>query len=91
MTPTVRLTAPVPGTPDPQGLARFHQRLLGWPMRDDEPQRATLRPADGSTGMSFQCERHQLGGCSEPHEVDGLWAVVSSEAENGSPSAAPTA
>jgi catechol 2,3-dioxygenase-like lactoylglutathione lyase family enzyme len=52
----IRLTAPVLGTPDPRGLARFYQRLLGWPMRDDEPGWATLRPADGSTGMSFQLE-----------------------------------
>ena len=56
MTANIRLTAPVLGTPDPQGLARFYQRLLGWPIRDDEPEWATLRPADGSTGLSFQLE-----------------------------------
>jgi catechol 2,3-dioxygenase-like lactoylglutathione lyase family enzyme len=56
VTATIRLTAPVLGTPDPQGLARFYQRLLGWPMRDDEPDWATLRPDDGSTGLSFQLE-----------------------------------
>ena len=56
MNPTVRLAAPVLGTPDPQGLARFYQRLLGWPLRDDEPDWATLRPADGGTGLSFQLE-----------------------------------
>ena len=56
MTPSIRLTAPVLGTPDPHGLALFYQRLLGWPMRDDEPEWATLRPADGSTGLSFQLE-----------------------------------
>ncbi len=56
MTPSFSLTASVLGTPDPQGLARFYQRLLGWPLRDDEPGWATLRPADGSTGLSFQLE-----------------------------------
>jgi catechol 2,3-dioxygenase-like lactoylglutathione lyase family enzyme len=56
VTPDIRLTAPVLGTPDPQGLARFYQRLLGWPIRDDDPQWATLRPVDGSTGLSFQLE-----------------------------------
>lgn len=56
MTPTFRLTAPVLGTPDPPGLARFYQRMLGWPLGDDEPEWATLRPADGSTGLSFQYE-----------------------------------
>jgi catechol 2,3-dioxygenase-like lactoylglutathione lyase family enzyme len=55
-----RLTAPVLGTPDPQGLARFYQRLLGWPLRDDEADWATLRPADGGTGLSFQLERHHV-------------------------------
>jgi catechol 2,3-dioxygenase-like lactoylglutathione lyase family enzyme len=56
VTAPARLTAPVLGTPDPGGLARFYQRLLGWPIRDDEPDWATLRPADGSTGLSFQLE-----------------------------------
>jgi len=54
--PGIRLAAPVLGTPDPHGLAVFYQRLLGWPMRDDEPEWATLRPADGGTGVSFQLE-----------------------------------
>ncbi len=56
MTPVARLTAPVLGTPDPRGLARFYQGLLGWPIRDDEAEWATLRPEDGSTGLSFQLE-----------------------------------
>ena len=33
-----RLSAAVLDTPDPRGLALFYQRLLGWPMRDDEPE-----------------------------------------------------
>ena len=56
----MRLTAAVLGTTDPQGLARFYQRLLGWPIRDDEPEWATLRPADGGTGLSFQLERDHV-------------------------------
>ena len=54
--PSVTLTATVLGTPDPRGLARFYQRLLGWPLRDDTDEWATLRPADGGTGLSFQRE-----------------------------------
>ena len=54
------LTAAVLGTPDPRGLARFYQRILGWPIRDDEPDWATLRPADGSTGLSFQLETEHV-------------------------------
>lgn len=54
--PSFTFTASVLGTPDPRGLARFYQRLLGWPMGDDTDQWATLRPADGGTGLSFQLE-----------------------------------
>jgi catechol 2,3-dioxygenase-like lactoylglutathione lyase family enzyme len=54
--PSFTFTASVLGTPDPRGLARFYQRLLDWPIRDDTDQWATLRPADGSTGLSFQFE-----------------------------------
>ncbi|MGY1778115.1 VOC family protein [Geodermatophilus sp. SYSU D00804] len=56
----IRLTAPVLGTPDPRGLARFYQRLLGWPVRDDGPEWATLRPDGGGTGLSFQLERDHV-------------------------------
>jgi catechol 2,3-dioxygenase-like lactoylglutathione lyase family enzyme len=56
VTPRFSLTATVLGTSDPQGLARFYQAMLGWPIRDDTPEWATLRPADGSTGLSFQLE-----------------------------------
>ena len=54
--PRIALTASVLGTPDPPGLARFYQRLLGWPLRDDTDEWATLRPAEGGTGLSFQLE-----------------------------------
>jgi len=60
VTPPARLAAPVLGTPDPRALARFYQRLLGWPLRDDEPEWATLRPADGGTGLSFQLEEDHV-------------------------------
>jgi catechol 2,3-dioxygenase-like lactoylglutathione lyase family enzyme len=60
VTPSVRLTAPVLSTPDPRGLARFYQRLLGWPLRDDDEDWVTLRPADGSTGLSFQLETEHV-------------------------------
>jgi predicted enzyme related to lactoylglutathione lyase len=34
--------------------------MLGWPIRDDDDTWATLRPADGSTGLSFQRERDHV-------------------------------
>ncbi|MCV2490759.1 VOC family protein [Geodermatophilus sp. YIM 151500] len=60
MPPSFSLTAAVLDTPDPQGLARFYQRLLGWPLRDDDPEWATLRPAGGGTGLSFQREERHV-------------------------------
>ena len=54
--PRFSLTATVLGGPDPRGLARFYQRLLGWPIGDDSDEWATLRPADGGPGLSFQRE-----------------------------------
>ena len=95
MTPSFSLTAAVLGTPDPQGLARFYQRLLGWPMRDDEPEWATLRPDDGSTGLSFQLEADHMPPVwpSEPGtqqmqvhldlEVDDLAAASAAAEEAG--------
>ncbi|WP_431878738.1 VOC family protein [Amycolatopsis sacchari] len=52
----LKLTSTVLGTPDPHGLAVFYQKLLGWPIRTDEPEWVTLRPEDGSAGLSFQLE-----------------------------------
>ena len=52
----MRLTATVLDTPDPRALARFYQRLLGWPVGSDEPGWVTLRPEGGGAGLSFQLE-----------------------------------
>ncbi len=61
------LTGTVLDTPDPKGLALFYQRLLGWPIRADEEEWATLRPTDGGTGLSFQLE---------PDHVPPVWPPV---------------
>jgi catechol 2,3-dioxygenase-like lactoylglutathione lyase family enzyme len=54
--PAFTLTATVLGTPDPHGLAEFYQRLLGWPVGEDEADWVTLRPPGGGPGLSFQEE-----------------------------------
>ena len=56
MTPRFALTAAVLDTPDPRGLARFYQQLLGWQLGTDDPEWVTLLPEDGGTGLSFQLE-----------------------------------
>ena len=93
--PSFTLTAAVLGTTDPPGLARFYQRLLGWPIRDDEPDWATLRPEDGGTGLSFQLETEHVPPVWPAHagdeqmqvhldiEVDDLAAAVSLATEAG--------
>lgn len=54
--PSFTLSAAVLGTPDPQGLARFYQQLLGWSIGSDDPTWTTLRPEGGGAGLSFQLE-----------------------------------
>ena len=56
--PRMTLTATVLDTPDPPGLARFYAALLDWPIGEDHPEWATLRP--GGPGLSFQLEREHV-------------------------------
>ncbi len=56
MSPRLTLAAAVLDTPDPRGLARFYQQLLGWEIGTDDPEWATLHPAGGGVGLSFQRE-----------------------------------
>ncbi|MFD5315550.1 VOC family protein [Streptomyces sp. NPDC127098] len=50
------MTATTLDAPNARELARFHQRLLGWPTRRDEPDWVELAPPDGGAGLSFQTE-----------------------------------
>jgi catechol 2,3-dioxygenase-like lactoylglutathione lyase family enzyme len=53
----VKLTSTVLDCPDARELAAFYHRLLGWPINAEEPDWVTLRPEDGSAGLSFQSEK----------------------------------
>jgi catechol 2,3-dioxygenase-like lactoylglutathione lyase family enzyme len=55
-TPSIRFRATVLNSPDPQALARFYSKLLGWPLADDAPDWARLEHPDGGTTLSFQIE-----------------------------------
>jgi catechol 2,3-dioxygenase-like lactoylglutathione lyase family enzyme len=93
--PSFSLTAAVLGTPDPPGLARFYQRLLGWPIGTEDPTWATLRPEGGGTGLSFQLEEEHTppvwpAGAEEQQmqlhldiRVDDLEAAVAAAVEAG--------
>ena len=54
--PSLTLTTVNVGTPDPIGLARFYERLLGWPIAHEEPGFVIVRDPAGGVGVSFQLE-----------------------------------
>ncbi|HKN96313.1 MAG TPA: VOC family protein [Pseudonocardiaceae bacterium] len=54
--PWMKLSATVLDSADANALADFYHRLLGWPYGAAEPGWVTLRPADGSAGLSFAGE-----------------------------------
>lgn len=56
--PATKLTATVIGSPQPRSLARFYAQLLGWELRRDEEEWATVRSPEGGPGLSFQLEEH---------------------------------
>lgn len=92
--PQFSLTSTVVGSPDPRGLARFYQRLLGWPIVTDDLDWVTLRP-EGGAGLSFQLEEAHTpptwpAGADEQQmqlhldiEVDDLDAAVAFAIEGG--------
>jgi predicted enzyme related to lactoylglutathione lyase len=98
--PRFTLTGTVLDSPDPKGLALFYQRLLGWPFGSDEPEWVTLRPEDGSAGLSFQLEEAHVppiwpAGDGDPRmqlhldiEVDDLGAAVDAAVAAGATVAA---
>ncbi len=54
--PRFTLTAPVLDTPDPQGLARFYARLLGWTIATESDGWVTLPNPNGGIGLAFHIE-----------------------------------
>jgi len=96
--PTFSFTAPVLGTSDPMGLARFYQRLLGWPLGsggdEEDPTWVTLRD-EGGRQLSFQLEAEHVPPVWPAHagdqqmqlhldiEVDDLAAAVGVAVEAG--------
>lgn len=56
MSPRLTLRGVVLDAPDRRELAAFYRRLLGWAVRQDEPDRFTLASLDGGAGLSFQTE-----------------------------------
>ena len=56
--PELTLTGIVLGAPDPQSLASFYERLLGYDRTTDSPEWVVTVPPGGGPGLSFQREEH---------------------------------
>ena len=54
--PRLHLSGIVLDAPDPDALATFYERLLGWTRIQDEPGWVKLSSPDGGAGLSFQAE-----------------------------------
>src|SRR5215469_14091660 len=54
--PGLRMAGFVLDAPDAGELAAFYERLLGWPVGQDEPDWVTLVSPAGGAGLSFQTE-----------------------------------
>lgn len=68
--PRMRISAAVLGASDPQALAAFYARLLGWTVVDNQPFWAMVRPPSGGTGLSFQ---------HEPDYIPPVWPAAPGE------------
>lgn len=51
--PRTRISAMVLEAPDPQALATFYERLLGWDRVEDDSDWVRLKPPSGGAGLSF--------------------------------------
>ena len=67
--PRMGVPSTVLGAPNPQALGAFYARLLGWTVRENEPNWVAVGLPDGSwpPGLSFQYE---------PHWVPPVWPAV---------------
>jgi catechol 2,3-dioxygenase-like lactoylglutathione lyase family enzyme len=68
--PRMTLTATVLGAPDARQLAAFYIRLLGWGVRQDEPDWVALTAPGGGAALSFQ---------TEPGHVPPAWPAGSGD------------
>lgn len=58
--PRFLMVSTVLGSPDPRGLALFYRDLLGWELRQEEPEWVVIKPPEGGTGLSFQLEEDHV-------------------------------
>lgn len=56
--PRFRFAGVALATRDPDALAAFYERLLGWPRIMDEADWVALRHPDGGTAIAFHVDEH---------------------------------
>lgn len=56
--PKLTLSGLVLATPDPQALASFYERLLGYERTEDSTEWVVTAPPGGGPGLSFQREEY---------------------------------
>jgi catechol 2,3-dioxygenase-like lactoylglutathione lyase family enzyme len=73
--PHMTLTGVVLDAPDANELAAFYQRLLGWPVAQDEPGWVRLSAPAGGAGLSFQTESRYVRPVWPPDDGDPQMSV----------------
>ncbi len=66
----MELHSTVLGSPNPNSLASFYERLLGWARFADEDDWVTVRPSAEAPGLAFQ---------TEARYVRPVWPLVEGE------------
>ncbi|HUR77836.1 MAG TPA: VOC family protein [Acidimicrobiales bacterium] len=69
MRPLIRMSGPVLDAADVPALAQFYERFLGWPIEDDGPFWAVLRPETLLAGHKIEIQH-------EPHFVPPVWPAA---------------
>lgn len=79
--PRLQVRAVVLDSPDAQALAAFYRRLLGWQVREDEPDWVMLSAPDGGAGLSFQTEKDYHAPVWPATRSASSWSNAGSPAE----------
>lgn len=75
----MRISGPVLDSADPVGLARFYERLLGWPIADLEGPRPGFPPEDGWAIMRSPAGDMKYEFQYGEHYVPPVWPPVPGE------------
>ena len=69
-TPSLSITTVNISAPNPNALARFYVKLLGWPIRTEEPGWVVLAAPPGSVSLAFQEETFYTPPVWPPTDTD---------------------